>query len=93
MNSRRIKSAIFLSLSLAWACILAGCAFYGPAYEPYQSGDYYDQYSPAYDYYPWQAGYPYAGGGYGYPAVIVPSIRFGVSGGSGGVGVGTSFGW
>lgn len=64
--SRAMKQS---PLSLLFALALGGCASYGPPNEPYQSGNYYDQYSPAYSYYPGQSGYydPYQQGYYGYP--------------------------
>lgn len=85
------------------ACLLSGCVIYGPTGDPYQTGNYYDQYSPAYGYYPGQTdyypygyyGYPYYPGYYGAPAIFGPSIYFGFgsSSGSSGVGVGTTFGF
>ena len=73
--------------------VLGGCASYGPADEPYQSGNYYDQYSPAYSSYPDYYDYPYQPGTYGYPGFYGSSLYFGTSRGSGGIGVGTTFGW
>lgn len=84
------------ALSLLSVLVLGGCASYGPAYEPYQTGDYYDQYNPAYSSYPDHPGYygyPYQPGYYGYQGFYGPSLYFGTSRGSGGIGVGTTFGW
>ena len=93
MKTPMRKAANSSFLAIAAACVLGGCVAYGPVGAPYQSGDYYDQYSPAYNYYPGQPGYPYATVYYGYPVIFGPSIYFGTYGGSGGIGVGTTFGW
>lgn len=92
MNTGSGKAGLSLSIALLCSCMLGGCASRGAVNLPYETGDYYDQYSPAHDYYPGQPGYPYTRGGYGYPVMFGPSIHFGI-GRSSGVGVGTTFGW
>lgn len=100
------KTANSFATTILAVCVLSGCVTYGPAGapgDPYQTGNYYDQYSPAYGYYPGQEGYspygyygyPYPPGYYGAPAIFGPSIYFGFGSwsGSSGVGVGTTFGF